>query len=342
MANEHSVLVVGVGSIGERHLRCFQSTGRASLSFVEINPELRASISKRYHVAGFGDLNDGLTNFLETSRSDSHKIAVICTPANHHIPMATKIAQAGVHVLIEKPLSTSLDGISNLEQIIAEQGIVAAVAYVLRSNATLASMRTAVLGGRFGTPVEVVAVCGQHFPTYRPAYAKTYYTNHATGGGAIQDALTHIINATEWIVGPVTRVIADADHCILKDVTVEDTAHVLARHGNVLASYNLNQHQAPNELTLTIICEGGTARWESHESRWRWMIEPGAAWNDETSESLPRDALFIEQANQFMDAVERRSPVVCSLQEAAQTLRVSLAALTSIKQQAWQTVRSHE
>ena len=41
MSEPIKALVVGVGSIGERHLRCFQSTGRARLSICEINPEFR-------------------------------------------------------------------------------------------------------------------------------------------------------------------------------------------------------------------------------------------------------------------------------------------------------------
>ena len=40
--------------------------------------------------------------------------------------------------------------------------------------------------------------------------------------------------------------------------------HVLARHDDVLANYSLNQHQAPNELTLTVVCERGTLRVELH------------------------------------------------------------------------------
>ena len=59
-----------------------------------------------------------------------------------------------------------------------------------------------IRSGRFGEPVQIVATCGQHFPHYRPAYRDTYYRDRRTGGGAVQDALTHIINAGEWLVGP--------------------------------------------------------------------------------------------------------------------------------------------
>ncbi len=46
----HRVLVVGVGSIGERHVRCFGRTGRAELAICETNPELRKTIAERYGI----------------------------------------------------------------------------------------------------------------------------------------------------------------------------------------------------------------------------------------------------------------------------------------------------
>ena len=116
-----------------------------------------------------------------------------------------------------------------------------------------------------------MATCGQHFPFYRPAYRDIYYKDRATGGGAVQDALTHVMNAGQWLVGPIDRLVADVDHQVLAGVSVEDTAHVLSRHDGVMGCYSLNQHQAPNETTINVICTAGTARFESHNSRWRWM-----------------------------------------------------------------------
>jgi predicted dehydrogenase len=328
MSHQQRVLIIGVGSIGERHLRCFQTTGRVEVSFVEINGPLRTIISERYGVPGFADLDSALI-----VRPDA---AVAATPANQHIEIATKLAAMGVHLMIEKPLDVRLDGIERLENAVRERGVLVAVAYVYRCFPALAAMREAVLSGRFGRPVELVAVCGQHFPTYRPAYRDTYYTNRATGGGAIQDALTHLLNAGEWLVGPIDRLVADAAHQVLADVEVEDTVHLLARHGDVLGSYSLNQHQAPNEVTLTVVCDRGVVRWESHLHRWRWMSRPDEPWHDESHEPLPRDAAFLAQANSFLDAISARTPPLCSLDEGLQTLRVNLAALASVESGGWQ------
>lgn len=335
MGDPHHVLIVGVGSIGERHLRCFQMTGRAEVSFVEINDALRTTIAERYGVRGFSNLEAALANHAVLPRLTA---AVVSTPADQHLEIAMRLAEFGIHLLIEKPLSTSTEGFDRLARVVSQRGLVVGVAYVLRCLPALTAMREAVRSGRFGKPVEIVAVCGQHFPTYRPAYRDTYYVNRATGGGAIQDALTHILNAGEWLVGPIDRLVADAAHHVLEGVTVEDTAHVLTRHGEVLGSYSLNQHQAPNEVTITVICERGTIRWETQANRWRWMLLPDDPWHDELHEPQPRDAAFVTQANRFLDAVEGRASLLCSLDEGLQTLRVNLAALESVDHGCWRNV----
>lgn len=330
-----SVLIVGVGSIGERHLRCFSSLSGVEVWLCEVNAELRQTIAGRYQVRRVFDS-------LDAALAERPNAAVICTPAHLHVAMAHAAAQAKAHVLIEKPLSTTLHGVTALQTEIEKQKLVAGVAYTYRAHPALEAMRSALLDGRFGRPVQIVGVSGQCFPFYRPAYRNTYYKDRATGGGAVQDALTHIINAGEWLVGPVDRLVADLDHYIIADVTVEDTVHVLTRHGTAMGSFSLNQHQAPNESTLTVVCENGTARFEYHHCRWRWAIEPGGPWHDEPAQPLERDSLFTRQAQVFMNAVDGKGQPLCSLAEGLQTLRVNLGILTSTETQSWVAIQNSE
>ena len=335
----HHVLVVGAGSIGERHVRCFLATGRARVSFAEVRADLRGEVAQRHPAAGAFDS-------LEAALAARPTAAVIATPAPLHVPQAMQLVERGVHVLIEKPLAVGLDGIDRLVEAVSARQVVAGVAYVYRAHPVLADMRAAIRSGRFGRPLELVAVSGQHFPFYRPAYRQTYYARRDSGGGAVQDALTHVVNAAEWLVGPTDRVVADLARCALDGVDVEDTAHVLARHsgggsgagGEVLASYNLNQHQAPNEMTLTVICERGTARFEYHACRWRAMEQPGGEWTDHGGSMLERDTLFVRQADAFLDAVEGKAAPLCSLSDGAATLRANIAILRSAETRAWERI----
>ncbi len=328
---QHRVFVIGVGSIGERHVRCFQATGRAAVSIVETQAALAAEISQRYGVPAHRDLDAAL--------AQRPTVAIIATPAPLHVPQARKLVEAGAHVLIEKPLSVSLDGVRALQVLAQERHATVGLAYVYRDFPVLAAMREALRSGRFGTPRQLTAVSGQHFPTYRPAYREIYYADRKIGGGAIQDALTHVINLGEWLVGPVERLVADAAHLVLPGVDVEDTVHVLTRHGPVMGSYSLNQHQAPNESTISVNCDEGTIRCEIHNNRWMWMKKPGDLWQEEPFGPTERDTAFIAQAHAFLDAVEGKAPLLCPLEEGLQTLKVNLAIIESVEEGIWKAVK---
>lgn len=332
MSNKkHRILVVGAGSIGERHLRCYAATGRAEVGVCEVDSSRLNSVADRCDVsARFTDVGAAL--------EETWDAVVVATPAHTHIPIATQVCQRGCDVIIEKPLSTSLDGIEQLRQLIAERDLVAAVSYQSRAHPAVRRMQEAITSGRFGSPLQVYMTSGQNFAYFRPAYRDTYFTDHRTGGGAIQDAITHMLNLAEWLVGPMTRICVDAGHQQLDGVTVEDTVHVLARHDSVMASYALNMYQHPNHGQITVVCDQGTVQFEAMKHRWRWMTEPNGEWEESVHSFADRDAWYIENAARMLDVLERKIPPLCSLEDGLQTLRVNLAALRSADSHSWQDV----
>ncbi|MSU73244.1 MAG: Gfo/Idh/MocA family oxidoreductase [Opitutus sp.] len=322
----HSALIIGCGSIGERHLRCFLQTGRARVTACDTNPTLLERIASTYRVP----TRTGAASALADAEFDT---VVICTPAPLHIPFALEALAAGKHVLIEKPLSHSLAGLDELFAARATSGRQIAVAYVLHVYPFLIAAREFLARGDFGPVLQASANCGQPFHVFRPAYAQTYYRDHATGGGAIQDALTHIANWMEGVLGPTASVLCDCAHLGLPDVNVEDTVHVSARHGGgrVLVNYTLNQFQAPNEIALQFNAAGGSVKIEFHRQRWGTFPAGASDWTWHEAPPVERDAHFIAQANAFLDQIEGRPSRLCSLEAAAQTLRFNLAALASAK-----------
>ncbi|MFK7777907.1 MAG: Gfo/Idh/MocA family oxidoreductase, partial [Gimesia sp.] len=238
-------------------------------------------------------------------------------------------------IFIEKPLSTNFEGINELQTLLEEKQCKAAVAYVYRAHPALRAMKEALDSGKFGKPVQLVMVSGQHFPTYRPAYRDIYYKSRETGGGAVQDALTHSMNASEYLLGPVISLVADFSHQVLDGVDVEDTVHVITRQGSVLGNFSLNQHQAANESSITVICERGMLRFEFQKSWYRWITGPDTEWQVGFQETLERDSLFQTQAVAFLDYLDGLRPALCTLKEGAQTLAVNLSILNSVDQRSW-------
>jgi len=328
---KHRILVVGSGSIGERHLRCYLGTGRADVAVCEMDEEKCTTVADRYNITErYFDINEAL--------AESWSAVLIATPAHTHIPIAMQAAEAGNDLIIEKPLSTAVDGIKQLQEVLAEKNLKAAVSYQLRSHPVVRNLKEALDSGRFGKPLQVYAVSGQNFAFFRPAYPDTYFADRRTGGGAIQDAITHMLNMSEWLVGPISRLCVDAEHRRLDRVSVEDTVHVLARHGELMASYAMNMYQFPNETHLTIVCENATVRYEGLQQRWRYMTGPNGEWHDWEQCFEDRDGSYIANANVMLDVLEGKCEPLCSLDDALQTLRVNLAALRSTESREWEQV----
>ncbi len=316
------MLVIGCGSIGERHVRTFLATGRVGVIACDNHPTIRQDMVSRYQVTTVPDWLPVLDNPAVTG-------VVIATPAPCHVEIAIRCLETRRHVLIEKPLSLSLADTDLLLAARARAGRFAGVAYVLRFAPALQAARQFIQAGSFG-PVRHVAVnTGQHFPFFRPAYREIYYRDRAQGGGAIQDALTHMANAVEWVVGPTTRVFCDAAHQVLEGVTVEDTVNATARNGGALVSYALTQFQAANDTRWDFHAETGSVRVELNAQRWGVLARGETEWRWHAAPSAERDQIYAAQAAAFLDGTQGKPNLLCTLEEGIQTLRFNLAALRS-------------
>ncbi len=331
MSDQPRILIIGVGSIGERHVRCFQATGRCELAICEPMHDRRNDVARRYNVSGYASWNEALEN-------ESFSAAVIASPAPWHIPAARALTESGLHLLIEKPLSLNTDGISELSESIKSHATRVSVGFVYRALPALQQMRAAVQSERFGRIVQIQVQSGQHFPFYRPAYREIYYADPAQGGGLIQDMLPHFLNAVEWIAGPATKVVVDAAHKVLPGVEVEDTVNLLTRHGNIMANFSVNQHQPVNESVITVLCESGAARWELSGQRWLSANENGGDWTVQQSYDHQRDDYYILQANAFLDLLDGKAEPLCPLADGITTLHSTLAILESRESGSWVNV----
>ena len=124
-----------------------------------------------------------------------------------HAEHAIQAAKATKGLLIEKPLSTRLSDAEQLQTSLA--GATVQVAYVLRHHPAVQYVRERLAAGDIGTLHQITITAGQHFPTFRPAYRDIYYAKHETGGGAVQDAATHLFDLIQYLAGPLDWVFCD-------------------------------------------------------------------------------------------------------------------------------------
>jgi predicted dehydrogenase len=317
------ILVVGGGSIGERHVRCFQQIG-CDVALCETLDARRREVAERYHLRR---AYASIAEAVAASEGEPWHGIIVATPAHLHVAHAIALATATSALLIEKPLCTQLDEVARLRSALADK--VVQVAYVLRHHPAVQRVRAMLADGEIGELHQVTLVAGQHFPTFRPAYRDIYYAHRETGGGAVQDAATHLFDLLQHLAGPLDWIFCDYAHQELPGVEVEDTVHLLGRSGRVLVSLALNQFMAPNETHLQLNGSRGSLGIRLHEHRAGMFLHGDDAWTWTEPLIAERDDLFRAQAESFLTAAVGQHPPLCSLDEAERTVRVNLAALES-------------
>ena len=105
---------------------------------------------------------------IEEAIAFAPQIAVIANPAPFHIATARALAESGVHILIEKPLSNSLDGVAELLETCRKQSTVLLTGYNLRFLPSLQRFRDLLGEGIIGIVLSVRCEIGQYLPTWRP------------------------------------------------------------------------------------------------------------------------------------------------------------------------------
>ena len=316
-------LIIGVGSIGERHLRNSLRLNDVRCSIAEINPSARQKIASAYRVeAAYADYHDA-----DLASFDG---VVICVPADLHVPIATEVVKAGTHVLTEKPLAMSLEGVDELKRLRDEQGVVVSVAFTYRTDPLIQEIKSYVESSELGTVRVANFYTGQYWPRLRKDYPPRYAQKRETGGGAIPDHLVHTINWLEWVFGPPEEISAKQWRLALDDLATEDTGFVTMRFsGGQVAQLGICLFQRDTNQRLQMIADGGTLQLLAGSEALEIYVDRTGQWTQGRARGADRDDLFRDQAQHFVDCIQGKAQPRCSIEEAEQTLRTMLAAFES-------------
>lgn len=312
------ILVVGCGSIGERHIRNLRGLGVSDLRVFDPLPARVQQVCDDHGLSACASLEVGLA-----TRPDA---VLVCTPPHLHTEIAQAAVEAGAHVFVEKPLAHTLDGVDALLAAAAEQQRVICVGYNLRFHAGLCKLQKLLQEGAIGRPLVIRAEVGQYLPDWRPGrdYRGGYNVSAAQGGGIILDA-SHELDYVRWLGGEVQAVYCWAGHLSSLEMDVEDTAAMILRLANgVLAEVHLDCIQRGYARTCKIIGERGTLVWDYSEGV-RWQGE-----RDGELRLLPvrpdPNEMYAREMHHFLDCVEGRSQPTVDGAAGRRVLQIALAA----------------
>lgn len=251
-----SFAIVGCGRISANHIEALrQHTGRAELVAVcDNSPAALAAAVAKTGVEGF----ESLDALLAGSDAD---VVVLATPSGLHSRQAIRAAQAGRHVLTEKPMATKWDEGMEMVRVSREAGVKLFVVKQNRLNPTMQLLKRAIEVGRFGqiymTTVNVFWTRPQSYYDDAP-----WRGRWDMDGGAFLNQASHYVDMVDWLVGPVDNVHAYTA-TLARDIEAEDSGVLSMRlRRNGLASINVTMltHGKNYEGSITILGERGTVR----------------------------------------------------------------------------------
>ena len=320
-------LVVGGGSIGSRHLRNLKKLGVERLGLVETDVSRRESIAAEVPVAGFSQLTEGLDwapNFV-----------VVATPTHLHAAQTLEIVRAGFPVFVEKPLSHTIDGVSEIARLVTQKKLVSLVGCNMRFHPGPAKVKELIDEGRLGKILFARIHAGSYLPDWRPNsdYRSNYAARVETGGGCILDCI-HEIDLARWYLGEVKSVFCSAEHLSSIEIETEDVAILVCRHaGGALSEVHLDYVQRTYERGCQIVGELGSIFWDFNAKAVRWY---NAANNEWTTYPQPEkwdiNQMYVDEMKHFLDCLAEQRATTLPIPEAAAVMRIVFAAKTSSQQ----------
>jgi UDP-N-acetyl-2-amino-2-deoxyglucuronate dehydrogenase len=250
------VALVGCGRISKNHFAALAAHAEQAEWVAVCDPQ-----AERAHAAAAatGALPYASLDAL-LAHSDAD-LVVLATPSGLHPRQTIRVAQAGRHVLTEKPMATKWDEGMAMVRACRDAGVKLFVVKQNRLNATVQRLKRAIDAKRFG---RIVMVSVNVFWT-RP---QSYYDEAPwrgrwdLDGGAFMNQASHYVDLVDWLVGPVDNVHAYTA-TLARDIEAEDTGVMSLRlRSGALASVNVTMltHGQNFEGSITVLGERGTVR----------------------------------------------------------------------------------
>ncbi len=319
-------LVVGVGSIGKRHIANLRRVGVRRIWAYDPQIERVDEAEARWGVRGFSSLEDAL--------AAGPKAVLVCSPPVYHVPQALAAARAGAHLFVEKPLSASLEGVDELLAEVEARGLKTLVGCNFRFHPGLQHLRAALQEGALGRVLFARAEFGQYLPDWHPweDYRQGYSARRDLGGGVVLDRI-HEIDYLVWLFGPVEEVTGWVGRVSDLDIETEDLAEAWLRfRSGVRAAVHVDYLNRTYTCRAEVVAAEGTAWWSflPHEFRlYRAAEAETRAWSWPHYEV---NDMYLAQTEHFLRVLAGEEPSAKDLRQARHILEVALAVKASAEQ----------
>jgi UDP-N-acetylglucosamine 3-dehydrogenase len=299
--------VVGTGGWGKNHVRVLNDL-KCLGAVCDANQERADSFSKDFHIPGYTSLD----TMLKKERLDA---VTICTPASTHFQVASEALAAGMHVLVEKPMTTTVQDGEMLVEAAKDAKRSLTVGFIERFNPPITELKQMITERKMGEPILL------------EFHRENRRGQNINDVGIVKDASVHDIDTACWLFGEVPKVVYARVGAIFVPLEHEDFATILLGFSGQKTAFLVTNWITPNRVrTLSAVFSGGVVDVDFVTQQ--TSIHEGAAT---TVPARPFQEPLMLELNEFVAAIrEKRQPLVTG-KDGLNALRVVEAVLASGK-----------
>ncbi len=320
--------IVGLGSIGRRHLSNFHAIGVETLAAYDADPAQRAEAATQFPFAT-------VTATLEAAL-DAAAGVVVCTPPDSHLELGRLGVERGAHLMVEKPFALSVEGVADLLRLCDAKRLRVLTAYNWRYWPPMLLVEQMLRDGRIGPVRAARTEYAYHLTIRYPGkdYRRFYMADAKQGGGCLLDE-SHAIDYMRWLLGDIVEVSAVVDRVSSLEITADDIADLTVRFGsgtvgNIhmdLFAWNMHSH-------FELLGEGGVIQWRRFENEIR-VFDPTANRWEVYPFTCQLNDMYVEEARHFLACVRGEVVPRCDGWDGLKTMQVIEAARRASAERRW-------
>jgi predicted dehydrogenase len=329
-------LIVGLGGIGQRHVRnlrtllgerleliAYRVRRQSSVLTDKLQIEQGSVLEQKYGIHVFDDLDAAL--------AEKPDVAFICNPTSLHVPVALACARAGCHLFVEKPISHDLEGVAELIDVVERKRLIGFVAYQMRFHPCLKWVKAKLEQHAIGRVLAVRAEVGEYLPAWHTYedYRQMYASRSDLGGGVIVTQI-HEIDYLLWFFGLPRSVFALGGHLSSLEIDVEDVASILMDIDGLPVHLHQDYVQRPPSRTLQVVGDSGKIMVDLRAPSVLLFTGDDTPVETHVFADFERNQLFMDELKHFLACIEGKEVPMVPIQAGAQSLRIALAAKESL------------
>ncbi len=308
------ILVVGLGSIGRRHIANLRRLGCRRLAVLR-RPESPPPSEP---------IDNDVTCLITSAEGESWEpqAVIVASVTSAHSATVRWALQLHAHVFVEKPAAVRPSELAGLSEQARKRGLVVGVGYNLRFHPALEMIRDAVLSGRYGRPLYMRSEVGSYLPDWHPwtDYRSAYSGRLDLGGGAAL-TLIHEIDYTLWILGAVRVTAGRIAQLPALEMAADNLCELTCEHeSGVLSSIHMDFLDRGHLRRCRCVLADGTLEWTHGQSL---KLETGSSttvlWN---GQGFDMNATYLDELADFFMAVQDGRESRATLGDAKAALEV--------------------